>query len=123
MKKLLKILCLSALITCMMAVSVSAASFKFTFNGSGTDCSTPATKLNTSSTASVSVTTAGNYAYQYAIGKAQYSNYITNWVTKTGKGSFNIGYTSKPAKNNSVYLHGRTVNGTGASTVAGSWTP
>lgn len=123
MKKLLKILCLSALITCMMAVSVSAASFKFTINGSGTACSTPATKLNTSSTASVSVTTAGNYTYQYAIGKAQYSNYITSWVAKTRTGSFNIGYTSKPAKNSSVYLHGRTVSSAGVSTVAGSWTP
>ena len=35
MKKFLKILCVSALITCMMAVNVSAARFTFTFNNSG----------------------------------------------------------------------------------------
>ena len=123
MKKFLKILCVSALITCMMAVNVSAARFTFTFNNSGTDCSTPATKRNSSNSASVSVTTAGNYTYQYAVGRGQYTNYITGWVTKTGRGSFSIGYNSKPGVNDSVYLHGRTVNSSGTSSVSGDWTP
>lgn len=107
----------------MMAVNVSAARFTFTFNNSGTDCSTPATKRNSSNSASVSVTTAGNYTYQYAVGRGQYTNYITGWVTKTGKGSFSIGYNSKPGLNDSMYLHGRTVNSSGTSSVSGDWTP
>ena len=106
----------------MMAVSVSAASFKFTFNGSGTDYSNVASKGN-KSFAAVTIGTAPNCTYKYAVAKGVYTGYVTDWKNKTGTGGVDLSYNISMASGTTLRLHGATVSNCGTSTVSGTWTP
>ena len=123
MRKIKSVFCLTLIVVSMFSAAASAASFSFTFTNSGTDYSTLATKGNSRSFATVNVTTAGNYTYKYAVATGQYTGYKTSWNQKTGKGTFDINYTSTPSSGTRLRLHGGTVSSSGTSTVSGTWTP
>ena len=124
MKKLKSVFCLTLIVVSMLSAVASAASFSFTFTNTGTKYSTQATTVG-NGFATVYVTTAGNYAYKYAVANGCYTNYLTNWVQKTGKqtAGFDIIYTKAPPATNTLRLHGATVSNSGTSNVSGTWTP
>lgn len=122
MKKI-KAVILGMITTVLLGVSVSAASFSFTFTNSGTDFSGAATK-GSRNFAAVQVTTAPSTAtYRYAAAKGIYSNYVTDWKNKKGTGGLDLPYKQTLSAQTSLRLHGATVSASGTTTVKGNWTP
>jgi len=121
MKKM-KAIIFGAILTSIIGVTASAASFSFYFNQTGVDYSTVGTKSK--SFAAVNVSTAPSTAtYKYAVAKGVKTNYVTAWKNKKGTGGLDLTYYSSVSNGTSVRLHGATVSASGTSTVKGTWTP
>lgn len=121
MKKM-KAIILGAVLTCIIGVTASAASFSFTFNNAGTDYSTAGKTSKTF--AAVQVSTAPSTAtYKYAVAKGIMKDYVTKWKKKKGTGGLDLPYYDSVANGTSVRLHGATVSASGTTTVKGTWKP
>lgn len=124
MKKLRSVLCLALILVSVVSSGALAATFSFFFSNTGTDYSILAEKTNGKSFATVQVTSAPSSAtYKYAVATGIYTGYKTSWKNKTGTGTFDISYNSKPSDGTDLRLHGATVSNSGTSTVSGAWTP
>lgn len=120
MKRIKLALCSALIAGSMLSANALAADFSFTLVNTGVDYSELAKKGNDKSFASVSVDTANNYTYKYAVGTGITTGYVSGWKEHKGTGSFDISYTSTPANGTGVRLHGATVSASGTSTVSGT---
>lgn len=111
------------LIGILSATAFAANDFTFALVTSGSDYSTLAPKQNDKTFATVNVTSANNYRYQYSVATGIRTGYVTGWTNHTGTGEFDINYYNKPSRNTNLRLHGATSEASGTSTIRGTWIP